>query len=43
LSVRAKLAGFALVLVAIFGAGYGIGAATDTSDAPVPSHQEHGP
>lgn len=43
MSVRAKLAGFALVLAAVFVAGFGVGAVTDGPDVSAPIHQEHTP
>jgi|GEM_PF-6366548 len=44
MSVTLRLAAFAISLVAIFGIGYGIGAATDTSPTPAtPTHGEHAP
>jgi len=39
--VAVRLAAFAAVLAASFGAAYAIGAATD-SDRPAPVHEEHG-
>jgi len=44
MTVPVRLAVFAVALVATFGIGFGIGAATDTSPtAPAPTHGEHAP
>ena len=40
--VPVRLAAFALVLAAVFGGGYALGAATDGDDAPAPVHQHMG-
>lgn len=36
--VAVRLATFALVLAAVFGGGYALGAATGGDDAPAPAH-----
>lgn len=45
MTVPARLATFAVALVATFGIGFGIGTATDTNPdpSPAPSHGEHAP
>ncbi|MGI8983012.1 MAG: hypothetical protein ACR2HM_00510 [Acidimicrobiales bacterium] len=44
MSVPARLAAFAVALVATFGIGFGVGAAVDSSSTPAaPTHGEHAP